>query len=238
VIIIGGTSGIGRELAKVFARRGYMVAASGRRNDLLISLQGKFKKNIVIECFDVTGKENIVHLRNMIEKLAGVDIIIYSSGYGEVSEQLEWDIEKQTTEVNVNGFVEIISYAFKYFINQGFGHIACISSIGSIKGNAYAPAYSASKAYQSNYMEGLYFKAKKLKANIAVTDIQAGFVDTALAKGDKRFWVATPQKAAQQIYAAIVNKKKIAYVTKRWWLIAALFKYLPDFIYRKIGRQL
>src|SRR6185503_17372341 len=89
LIIIGATSGIGRELAKVFARKNYMVAASGRRNELLISLQNEFPKNIVTECFDVTGKENIVHLRNMIEKLDGVDIIIYSSGYGEISEQLD-----------------------------------------------------------------------------------------------------------------------------------------------------
>ncbi|MEO6455947.1 MAG: SDR family NAD(P)-dependent oxidoreductase, partial [Ginsengibacter sp.] len=154
VIIIGATSGMGRELAKLFARKGYMVAASGRRNELLISLQKKFPKNIATECFDVTGKENILHLRNMIEKLDGVDIIIYCSGYGEVSEQLDRDIEKQTTEVSVYGFVEIISYAFNYFFNQGYGQIACISSIASIRGNAYAPAYNAGKAYQSNYMEG------------------------------------------------------------------------------------
>ncbi|MEO6329295.1 MAG: SDR family NAD(P)-dependent oxidoreductase, partial [Ginsengibacter sp.] len=97
VIIVGATSGIGRELAKAFARKGYIVAVSGRRNELLISLQDKFKKNIRTECFDVTRKENIIHLRNMIEKLGGVDIIIYSSGYGDISKQLDWDIEKQTT---------------------------------------------------------------------------------------------------------------------------------------------
>ncbi|MEO6673622.1 MAG: SDR family NAD(P)-dependent oxidoreductase, partial [Ginsengibacter sp.] len=139
------------------------------------------------------------------------------------------------TEVNVNGAAEIISYAFNYFINQGFGHIACISSVASIKGNAYAPAYSASKAWQSNYMEGLYFKAKKLKSNIAVTDIQPGFVDTAMAKGNRKFWVATPQKAAQQIYTAILNKKKVVYVTKRWWWFATLLKCIPDCIYKKMS---
>jgi short-subunit dehydrogenase len=98
-----------------------------------------------------------------------------------------------------------------------------------------APAYSASKAFESIYMEGLWLKAKKLKKNIAVTDIQPGFVKTNMAKADKKIWEATPQKAARQIYEAISNKKKKAYITKRWWLIAWFLKWMPLFIYKKIG---
>ena len=230
VIIIGATSGIGRELAKIYARNGFQVGISGRRKELLDSLQKKFSKNIVTECFDVTGKENILHLRNMIEKLDGVDIVIYNAGYGEISATLDWDIEKQTTDVNVNGFVEIVCYAFNYFANQGYGHIASTSSIASVRGSGDAPAYNASKAFESNYMEGLYLKAKKQKLNISITDIQPGFVNTAMAKGDKKFWVVSAQKAAQQIFNAIKKKKKRVYVTKRWWLIAVLFKYFSRFV--------
>ena len=83
VIIIGATSGIGRELATIYATQGYFVGISGRRNELLLSLQNKFPKNIVIECFDVTQKENIPHLQSLIQKLDGLDILIYNSGYGE-----------------------------------------------------------------------------------------------------------------------------------------------------------
>jgi short-subunit dehydrogenase len=127
------------------------------------------------------------------------------------------------------------------FVNQGYGQIACTSSIASIRGNSHAPAYSASKAFESNYMEGLYFKAKKitgsagLKLNIAITDIQPGFVDTGLAKGEGKFWVAKASVAAEHMYHAIKNKRKIAYVTKRWWLIAKILKWLPDFIYKKFA---
>jgi short-subunit dehydrogenase len=103
VIIIGATSGIGRELATIYAKKGYFVGITGRRNELLLSLQKKFPKNIVTECFDVTGKENIPHLQTLIQKLDGLDIIIYNSGYGDVSNELDWDIEKRTTDVNVNG---------------------------------------------------------------------------------------------------------------------------------------
>jgi short-subunit dehydrogenase len=241
VIIIGATSGIGKELATIYASKGYFVGITGRRNDLLISLQSEFPKNIVTECFDVTEKENIPHLQNLIQKLDGLDILIYNSGAGDVSKELDWDIEKRTTEVNVNGFVEIVCYAFNYLVNQGHGQLACTSSIASIRGNSRAPAYSASKAYESIYMEGLYFKVKKLadsigsRLNIAITDIQPGFVDTGLAIGKGKFWVATPQKAAMQIFHAIKNKKKKAYITKRWWIIAKLLKWMPDFLYKQIG---
>lgn len=235
VIIIGATSGIGRELATIYARNGYFVGITGRRNEMLLSVQNKFPKNIVTECFDVTQKENISHLQSLIQKLDGLDIIIYNSGYGEISKPLDWDIEKHTTDVNVNGFVEIVCYAFNYLVNQGHGQIACISSVASIRGNSMAPAYSASKSFESNYMEGLWVKAKKMKKNISVTDIQPGYVATHLAQGNKKFWEATPQKAAQQIYEAIARKKKRAYITKRWWLVAKILKWLPDFLLRRFG---
>ena len=235
VIIIGATSGIGTELATIYANKGYFVGITGRRNELLLSLQNKFPKNIVTECFDVTQKENIPHLQTLIQKLDGLDILIYNSGYGDISKTLDGEIEKHTTDVNVNGFVEIVCYAFNYFVNQGHGQIACNSSVASIRGNSMAPAYSASKAFESIYMEGLWLKAKKLKKEVSVTDIQPGFVDTGLAKGKGKFWIAPPQKAAMQIYQAIKKKKKRTYVTKRWWIIAKLLKWMPDFLLSKIG---
>jgi short-subunit dehydrogenase len=235
VIIIGATSGIGRELAGIYARQGFHVGITGRRNELLQSLQNKFPKNILTECFDVTGNENIIHLRNLIEKLDGLDILIYNSGYGEVSKALDWEIEKQTTGVNVNGFIEIVCYAFNYLVNQGHGQIACISSIASIRGNSQAPAYSASKAFESIYMEGLYLKARKLRKDVAITDIQPGFVDTGQAKGDGKFWVSPVKVAAAEIFNAIERKKKRAYITRRWSIIAFFLKILPSFIYKRFG---
>jgi short-subunit dehydrogenase len=161
--------------------------------------------------------------------------LVYNSGYGERSQQLDWVIDKNTTDVNVNGFVEIVNYIFNYFVREGKGHIAAISSISSNRGNSFAPAYSASKAYMSTYMEGLYLKASRLKIPVYITDIQPGFVKTDMAKSKDLFWVATADKAAQQIYTAIKNKRRRAYITKRWRLIAFLYKLIPVSILRKFG---
>lgn len=234
VIIIGATSGIGKELAKLYLEDGCLVGISGRRKELLDAFQTAFPETI-IECFDVTGNDNITHLQSLIKKLGGFDILIYNSGYGEPSKKLSWEIEKQTTLTNVNGFVEMVNFAFNYFINQGHGQIAGISSVGANRGNSWAPAYSASKAYMSTYLEGLHMKASKLKLDISVTDIQPGFVKTKMAKGNKQFWSSTVEKASMQIYQSISAKKRRAYITKRWRIIAMIMKFMPYWIYKRIA---
>jgi short-subunit dehydrogenase len=235
VIIIGASSGIGLELMKLFVKNGDLVGITGRRCALLEKIAEQFSSNVFVECFDVRADQNIVHLESLIKKLNGLDLLIYNSGYGEVSKTLDWNIDQQTVETNVNGFVEIVNYAFNYFAKKGHGQIAATSSIGAIRGNSWAPAYSASKAFMTVYMEGLHIKAKKMKLDIAITDILPGFVKTKMAKGNKQFWVVPVQKAVDQIFRAIKNKKRKVYVSKRWALIAWMMKWVPYFIYRRFG---
>lgn len=235
IIIIGATSGLGEALAKLYAAGNNMVAITGRRNELLQNIQSQFPNNIISSCFDVTGNDNIEQFKNLVQRLGGLDIFIYNSGYGEPAASLDWQIDKQTTAVNVNGFIEMVNHAFNYFKDQGHGQIVATSSIASVRGNSLAPAYSASKAFMSTYMEGLHIKAKKSKTPIYITDIQPGFINTKMAKGNKRFWVSSTEKATRQIFNAINKKRFRVYITKRWWLIAKLLKLMPGFIYNKIG---
>ncbi len=179
-------------------------------------------------------ENNIECLTSLISEMGGIDIFIYNAGYGEPSTILNPEIERSIYEINVKGFVDLTVYMFNYFMHQGYGQIAAVSSIASIKGLSLSPAYSASKAFMSNYMEGLHMKARKLKANIYITDIQPGFVKTKTVF-NPRFWAASPQKAATQIIAAIEAKKWRSYITKRWWLIAMLMKYMPSWLYHRIA---
>jgi short-subunit dehydrogenase len=235
IIIIGSTSGIGLQLAKLYLQNGDEVGATGRRNELLQKFQNEFPQQVKTECFDVMEKENLPHLESLVEKLGGMDLLIYNAGFGDVSISLDWEIDRITTLTNVNGFVEIVNWAFNFFVKQGHGHIAATSSIAAIRGNSAAPAYSASKAFMSTYLEGLYIKAGKLKKNIYVTDIQPGFIKTKMAKGKGQFWVASVEKAAKQIYTGIERKRRKLYVTKRWRLIAWALKWMPHAILRKFA---
>lgn len=234
VIIVGATSGIGRALAILYAQDNWLVGITGRRRALLDSLQEAYPNNVITECFDVTGSDNIDCIKNLTQQLGGLDLLIYNSGYGEPSDTLDWEIDKNTTHINVNGFLEIVHYAFNYFVLEGRGHIAATSSVAANRGNAIAPAYSASKAFISTYLEGLYLKAKKIQLPISITDIQPGFVNTKMANANRQFWVASVDKAAQQIFKAISQHKRRAYITRRWRLVAGLMKIMPINLYSKI----
>ena len=235
IIIIGATSGIGRKMAELYAGAGNIVGITGRRKELLNEIENIFPDKIKSECFDVTGNENIERLTSLIQKIGGLDILVYSSGIGVLSKEVDWEIDKLTVDTNVYGFIEVCNWAFNYFSRQGHGSMAVISSIGANRGNSWVPAYSASKAFQSNYFEALTIKAKRMKKDIVITCIEPGFVDTKMVEGYKRFWVVPLDKAARQIIAGIEKKKQKVYISKRWWLIARLMRLAPFWLYKKFG---
>ena len=174
-------------------------------------------------------------LAAMIAELGGADVIVISAGTGHLNPGLDWPPEADTIAVNVTGFTALAGAAMRHFIEVGRGHLVGISSIAALRGAAAAPAYNASKAFESNYLQGLRQKAAQLKLPITVTDIQPGLVDTAMAQGEGLFWVQPPAKAAAQIMDAIERKRSHAYVTRRWRLFARLLKLLPDFIYHRLN---
>ena len=232
--IIGATSGIGRELAKLLVDNNYIVGITGRRRKLLKDLEKENPSQYVIKSFNINDTKNISkHLKGLTKELGGIDLLIISAGTGDINNDLDFSIEKRTIDTNVLGFTAIADWTFNFFQNQKHGHLVGISSIAGLRGSGQAPSYNATKAFQINYLEGLRQKASKLKG-ITVTDIRPGFVKTRMAKGKGQFWVAPPKIAAKQILNAIRKKRKIAYVTKRWSLIAIVLKFLPKIIYDKM----
>ncbi|MDP5093916.1 MAG: SDR family NAD(P)-dependent oxidoreductase [Polaribacter sp.] len=234
-IIIGATSGIGKGLAKILVNNNYKVGITGRRTELLDKLKSQNPNSYYTRTFDITDTKIIVeNLDALTTELGGLDLLIISSGTGDLNEKLDFEIENRTIETNVVGFTCIANWAFNYFENQKLGHLVAISSVGGLRGSRIAPAYNATKAYQVNYLEGLRQKSRKLNQQIYVTDVRPGFVDTDMAKGEGQFWVATVDKATRQIFEAIKQKKKIVYVTKRWRIIASILKRVPRQIYDRM----
>jgi short-subunit dehydrogenase len=234
-IIIGATSGIGKELAKTFLQNGYTVGLAGRRIHLLDDIKKYNPNRSFIKHIDLSQIDKAINqLEELISKMGGVNIVVISSGVGFINKDLHWDQEKETIDINVFGFVAMANVAMHHFLQKRSGHLIGISSIAALRGDGDAPAYNASKAFISNYMAGLRKKNTKLGFAISVTDIRPGFVNTAMAKGDGLFWVASQEKAALQIYNVIKRKKKLAYITKRWQIIGWLMKVLPESIYNKL----
>ena len=235
ILIIGATSGIGRVLFEKYVSEGNHLGIVGRRTNLLDELQLQHPYNTFTFAADITKQNEIEQaIHTLCGELGNIDIAIVCSGTGELNPSLDYALEHPTIETNVKGWTFVIDTLYHIFEKQGYGHLVAITSIGGLRGEPMAPTYSATKAYQINYMEALRKKAFKSGGHVTVTDIRPGLVDTAMAKGEGLFWVMSVDKVAHQIYAAIRRKKSKAYVTKRWHVLGIINKNLPFFLYRLI----
>ena len=235
IIIIGATSGIGKALAEYYAPLNYTLGISGRRTEKLEEIKTQFPNTEIHTSFmDVADMESSRKaLADLVEEMGGCDILVINAGVGFPKATYEQEIK--TLDINARGFMALAHWGYNYFKTQGKGHVVGISSVAAVRSSPYAPEYHATKAFMSSYLEGLRYRSTKWYKDIHVTDIRPGFVKTAITENNKgMFWVATPQKAAIQIAAAIKSRKGVAYITKRYVLVALLFKLLPDWLYTKV----
>ena len=235
IVIIGATSGIGKVLFLKYANADNRIGIVGRRANLLDELSRKYPSKTITAKADITNLEEIEQAINALHKeLEHIDLVIVSSGTGDINAELDYNVERPTIDTNVTGWTFVIDTFYNIFEQQGHGHLVAITSTGGLRGEPMAPAYSASKAYQINYIEALRKKAFKSGSRIHVTDIRPGLVNTAMAKGDGLFWVMPVEKVASQIISAIRRQKSKTYVTKRWHVLAIINKNLPFDLYKRI----
>ena len=235
IIIIGATSGIGKVLFEKYAADCNRIGIVGRRTHLLDELRQEHPDMTVTATADITKQDEIARaIESLRAELKDIDLAIVCSGTGDINASLDYDVERPTIDTNVTGWTFVIDTLYHIFEQQGHGHLVAITSAGGLRGEPMAPAYSASKAYQINYMEALRKKAFKAGGKITVTDVRPGLVDTAMAKGDGLFWVMPVEKVARQVCAAIRLKKSKVYVTKRWHVLAVINKNLPFALYKRM----
>ena len=169
IIIIGATSGIGREVANLYIAQGWQVGVAGRRAAELESLRQTAPGQVYTQVIDVTTDDAEQKLQSLIGQMGGMDIFLLSSGIGKQNYTLQSEIELATAATNVAGFIHMTNAAYHYFEQQEYGHIAVISSIAGTKGLGAASAYSATKCFQNTYIDALDQLARMNKLNISFT---------------------------------------------------------------------
>ena len=229
-IIVGASSGIGLEVARLFIQRGWTVGVAARRLGLLQTIGAAD-----VEQIDVTSADAPEKLMQLVDRLGGMDLFFYASGIGKQNRELTPDIELATVETNGLGFTRMIGCAYRYFAQQGRGHIAAITSIAGTKGLGPAPAYSATKAMQNVYLQALEQQANARKLDIRFTDIRPGFVDTALLSGTFHYpMMLKPQVVAREIVSAIEHHKHIRVIDWKYRILTAVWRRIPRCIWRRI----
>ena len=235
VVIIGASSGMGQEVARVYLQRGYRLGIAARREDRLLNIKQQAPDRVVTAVIDVTAGDAPARLRALIDELGGMDLFFYASGVGKQNRTLAPDVELNTVNTNAVGFTRMIGEAYRYFAEQGHGHVVAITSIAGTKGLGPAPSYSATKAMQNVYLQALEQQANARKLKIRFTDIRLGFVDTDLLKGDFRYpMMLKPDKVAHQIVSAIDHKRHIAVLDWKYAIITSLWRRLPRPLWRHL----
>jgi len=237
-IVIGASSGIGKAVAQELAAHGYEVGLTGRRVELLEAVKNGLPTKGYVKQMDLRDvTSSIRQLHELILEMGGLDLFVFNAAIGASDRTSSWEEQKALLDVNVIGFSAMTRVATDYFMQKKSGHIVGISSILALRGIVHSYTYSASKAFMSNYLDGLRDTFQVRDVSVCVTDIMPGFVDTDMTRNVKnKFWEASPEQAAQQIYHAIESKRTHVYVTKRWRLIAWFVRYAPDWLFVKIWK--
>ena len=235
VIIIGATSGIGREVALIYIAQGWKVGVAGRREAELEALRAAYPEQVSAQVLDVTHEDAPEKLQALIEQVGGMDVFLLSSGIGKQNPTLETGLELATAATNVEGFIRMTNAAFHYFEQQGCGHLAVISSIAGTKGLGAAPAYSATKGFQNIYMDALDQLARMKKLNIRFTDIRPGFVATPLLNNQKKYpMLMDAPIVALDIVSAIEKKKRVAIIDWKFRLLVGFWRLIPKWIWLRL----
>jgi len=235
-IIIGASSGIGNEVARLLLQRGWHCGIAARRTEPLEQLRSEYPQLTETETIDITSEEAPERLLQLIERLGGMDLYFHASGIGKQNRDLQTDIEMSTVDTNAMGFTRMVDTAFNYLASHGGGHIAAISSIAGTKGLGPAPSYSATKAFQNTYLQALEQLANARRLNIRITDLRPGFVDTPLLDGDNHFpMMLRPQQVAKEMVESIERRRHVRVIDWRWRIITALWRLIPRSIWRKLS---
>ena len=242
VILVGATDGLGRALAAEYASRGFWVTILGRSKGKLDALVAELSarhpaatvRGVVCDLADAARIEPA--FREALEASGHCDLFLYNAGVMPKGDGVACDPESDAATMNVNAVaaVRMLGHAANYFRVARRGHIAAISSIAGDRGRKGNPAYNASKAALTTFLEGL--RNRLFPFGVTVSTVKPGFVGTRMLEGKKGlFWVVPPDVAAKTIADRLERRHEVFYVFRRWGLFGLALHHVPRFVFKRVG---
>ena len=232
--ITGGSTGIGKALAIKFASKGWNVAISARRENLLNEISNN-EQNIHGFPLDVTDKQKCKDVFEEIKnKFGNIDICFFSTGTWDPKKEKDIDIDQieNVFKVNFFGTLNSIKAVEEYFKNKKSGTICIVSSIAGYRGLPNSTGYGPSKSALNNLAESLYFDFKR--SNVRICLVSPGFIKTPMTdKNDfKMPFLKTTEYAAEKIYDGLINKNSFEiHFPKALTITLKILSFLPSKIY-------
>lgn len=236
IIIMGATSGLGRALAERYIKAGWTLGVAGRNEPALSSLTDLAPERVFSSRIDILCEDAPDKLQELIEKCGGMDIYLHCSGIALLDQEPTVESEVRICGTNVSGLTRMCTSVYHYFEStRRPGRLVAISSIAGTRGLESLPAYSASKAYDSVFLEALRQRANTHKLPLRIVDIKPGWTRTPLLEKDKRYmFEMDADKVADLIFKESQKAKRSAVIGLRWKLLTALEKLVPSCIWEKM----
>ena len=233
IVVVGATSGIGLDVARLFISRGWFVGVAGRNTQMLDALKQENPSQVYTAVIDITHSDAPEKLSHLIEEMSGMDVYFHSSGIGYNNPQLDETKELDTLRTNGEGFTRMIGAAYRYFRLRKKGQIVAISSVAATRGMGSAPAYSATKRFQMHYLQSILQLVTTDSLHLTVTEIRPGFVDTPLLRDGKYPMLMESKIVAQAIVKAVIRRKRLLTFDWRYRLLVAFWRMIPVRIWEK-----
>lgn len=242
-IIIGATSGIGREVARKLAAEGWRVGAAGRRGERLEELQAECgAESVVYEVMDITRPDAVEALDRLLEKTGAPDLFLHVSGVGRQNRQLDETIDVNVMETNCTGLARVLPHILNYvkanpkYTSQNKAHIAVVTSVAGTMGLGVSAAYSASKKMQSTYVSALCQLCRMEKIPAQFSDIRPGFVATDILNPQHHYpLMMTVEEAAGHILKGLKRKRRVILFDWRYRILVAFWRLIPRGLWERLN---
>jgi serine 3-dehydrogenase len=232
-IVIGASSGIGRETAKLLARDGAKVMASARRQDRLLSLQKELAAEgftIGIESADATRVADMERLAQQTRaQLGEIDIMVYVTGTNipdRALKRLKPDLWDMMISVNLNGAYYATQALLPAMRDRGRGHLIFISSVSGVVPDVSGASYQASKRGLIGLAHAIRIEEKENGIRTCV--ILPGLVDTEIL--EKRPVKPSAETLAKALQAVDVAEAVMAVARLPQRAVIPEMQILPTYL--------
>lgn len=243
-VIIGASGGIGAALSRKLAREGFTLALVDFNEKAVQNLSDELNKNAgetiaLAYAHDVTQYDSVpALLRRIIADLGGVDSFLYVAGYIHFPALDEYNFaqDQKMAAVNLLGGMAWLGAIAPLFQSAGRGQIVGVSSVAGDRGRIGNPAYNASKAGFTNYLEGL--RNRLTRHGVNVLTVKPGMVKTDMLKlpgAPKPILAAEPEQVADLIWDAMRKRRQTLYVAGIWQWVMLVIRHIPSFIFRRLN---
>jgi len=239
-LITGASSGIGKDLALLWASWGCNVALAARRGELLEEAAAQCRAmgvDAVALSADVSNRAAMEAIRDqLIERWGFVDLVIGNAGVGGLNpgHVFDLDIHKKTVEINLIGLANTVVPFIPSMVEKRQGVLVGVSSLAAFRGLPKAGSYSSTKAAQGRLMESLRVDLRKYGVHSMC--IHPGFIETPMTEHDDFTmpFMVPVRKSSILISKAIAKKKRVYLYPWPMKILTFFNRIMPCWLYDRL----